>query len=1017
MKTARRISLFLIVAMMMAMLFSCRGSDPCTTCVDSDSDGACDVCGEDMPTTPCERCVDDNLDGKCDVCGGAVTPIVSGGEIALISGGNANFQIVVAKGTATSVRSKINSEIIGKLKTKSGIDVTSVNEGSTADKKQETVEVLIGGVSNRGSEYEYDQYKLGLKGYVIKTVGTKVIIDAVSDEALIEAVEIFAEDILKTDTASLKEAKLSQTYLLEEIQDDYAITALKLDGVDMRGCVIAADLTNSYHKEAAEALRDVIYEKTGYWLPTASDETAPEKAILIKSIAKVFSSDSFKVSESEGKLVIECAFDNMLTDAMEEFIEEQIADKTGEINFEGDAIFSKDISTVCYDDFGAVGDGVADDFMAFYNTHAFANISGQKVVATEGKSYRLCDNKVNGEVVPITVRTSVDFRGATVIVDDTNVSAKVGAPNSEYYNVHMFDIRPNEEHEKVRIEDREVLEAILAAGIHGKTTAINIPLEDWDGPVMIIPYNKDHRVFRRKGSGQHTGDPMKEVILLNADGSVNTQTPIMFHYTNLAYIDVYKIDYYDLVTFENATMVTRVSQINNCVNGVHDSGQYIRRGINVARSYTTVKNIKHVIENQFTPREAIKNGRYEKMVFMYYGFFSAEYATNVTFKKCDIPARRCYGSSSYNLRAMNANRVVFDECIQTNFWITVGPNDELIPSSTYTPGAVTSMSSVTANGLKYQMHWGVGGSNYCKNLEFRNSILSRFDAHAGLCNGAIKNSTINAIELTGVGKFEMNNVEWYTHASGEDAVVGLRTDYGTTWDGEIIMKNVKLYANSEARLNLVSHRYQNWYYGYTCAFPSVTVDNLSVYDKNTHELVPDGFALNLTTFASSRMHLKESGTSAIIAIADLNEDGYVDEPVFDSNLNGKIDGLDPVDLDGNGKAGETDLVYDDIIKQYSGTAYREGRLLPTKYNICIVKPPEYVKIINNNRGYKFKVFDTSPDGISDGGWYRDASAPDTMGGFYGGTKFYYGNGANDYFVGTAPASAPANNPYIFERVS
>lgn len=1018
MKTVRRISLFLIIAMMVTALFSCGGSDPCTTCVDSDSDGKCDVCGEDMPTTPCERCVDGDSDGKCDVCGGAVTPIVSGGEIALISGGNANFQIVVATGTSTKVRSKINAEIIEKLKTKSGINITLVNEGSNTDKNPKTVEVLIGGVSTRGSEYKYDEYKLGLKGYVIKVEGTKVIIDAVSDDALIDAIEIFAEDILKTDTASLTEAKISVSYLLEEIQDDYDVTALKLGGEDMKGYVIATDLTNSYYKAAAELLRDEIYEETGYWLPTASDENAPAKAILIKSVNKVFSSDSFKVSESEGKLVIECAFDNMIVEAMDEFIEEHIDGKTGEVNFEGDAIFKKDISVVCYDDFGAVGDGVTDDFMAFYNTHVFANECGQKVVATAGKNYLLRDNKVDGTVTSIIVRTSVDFKGATVTIDDTLISGKADDPYYEYFNVHMFDIRPNEEHEKVRIDDPEALAAILAAGLNKNTTVIDLPLEDWDGHAMIIPYNSDHKVFRRKGSGQHTGDPMKEVIVLDANGNVNKKTPLMFHYTNLTYVDVYKIDFNDLVTFENATMVTLASQVNNCKNGVRDSTQYIKRGLNVSRSWTTVKNIKHVIQNEFTHAESVdKNGVYQKMGHQYYGFFSAEYASNITFKKCEIPARKCYGHSSYNLRVLHANAVVFDECVQTNFWVTIDENNKLIPSSTYTPGAVTSMSTITLNGKNFQMHWGVGGSNYSKNLEYKNSTLSRFDAHAGLYNGAITNSTINAIELTGVGTFKMTNVNWHSDNATQDSVVGLRTDYGTTWDGEVIMKDVNLYVEPSARINLVSHTYQNWYYGYTCAFPSVSVDSLSVYNRNTRTLVPDGHELYLTTFSSSRMHLKEADRNAIIAIADLNDDGYIDEPIFDSNLDGLIDASDLLDIDGNGVKGETSLKYDEIIAQYPGVSYRDGRTLPTKYNVCIVKPPEYIKVVNNTRGYKINVFDTSLDGVSDGGWYRDASLPDTMGGFYGGTKFYYGNGTNDYFVGTAPASIPSGCAFKFIRVS
>jgi tRNA threonylcarbamoyl adenosine modification protein YeaZ len=49
---------------------------------------------------------------------------------------------------------------------------------------------------------------------------------------------------------------------------------------------------------------------------------------------------------------------------------------------------------------------------------------------------------------------------------------------------------------------------------------------------------------------------------------------------------------------------------------------------------------------------------------------------------------------------------------------------------------------------------------------------------------------------------------------------------------------------------------------------------------------------------------------------------------------------------------------------------------------------------------KYVVRDTSVDGVSDGGWYRGAGEPDTMGGYFGGTRFVYGAGEGESFVGT-----------------
>ena len=56
--------------------------------------------------------------------------------------------------------------------------------------------------------------------------------------------------------------------------------------------------------------------------------------------------------------------------------------------------------------------------------------------------------------------------------------------------------------------------------------------------------------------------------------------------------------------------------------------------------------------------------------------------------------------------------------------------------------------------------------------------------------------------------------------------------------------------------------------------------------------------------------------------------------------------------------------------------------------------------------------DTSGEGISDGGWYRAANEPDTMGGFFGGTKFFYGD--DDYVIGTAD-NAAVGESFVFVK--
>ena len=56
-------------------------------------------------------------------------------------------------------------------------------------------------------------------------------------------------------------------------------------------------------------------------------------------------------------------------------------------------------NTVSYEDFGAVGDGVTNDFFAIKATHEYANEKGVAVRACRGKTYLISDTRNgSGEV-------------------------------------------------------------------------------------------------------------------------------------------------------------------------------------------------------------------------------------------------------------------------------------------------------------------------------------------------------------------------------------------------------------------------------------------------------------------------------------------------------------------------------------------------------------------------------------------------------------------------------------------
>ena len=640
----------------------------------------------------------------------------------------------------------------------------------------------------------------------------------------------------------------------------------------------------------------------------------------------------------------------------------------------------------------------------------------------------MAEGEKSATVHTIPIKTDVDWNGATIIIDDRqmhnygNGNAAVGAIKEYYTMAHtaVFHVRPDSDKEEINFSDADVLKKILSDGLNPYTTTIDFKIEGWDGDLMIIPYNTAHGVYRRRGYGQYNGDSMHEVIVIDKDGNVSEETPIMFDYQNLDYILVYKLDESTAITIENAKVITKDSQIDHTDDEGNFQNGYVTRGLSVNRSYTTVKNIEHVVTDGFSINDRAYQGLEGPSAN---GFFVANNANRVIFKDCIMPGRMKYSnSSSYNFSAKAVNKIVLDGCIQSNFWVTVDEdnNNEIINSTEYSNGAINSMASVSVNGKTIGLYWGLGGTNYCKNMEYLNSKISRFDAHQGLYHGKIINTEINDMELIGVGELIIEDVKWYSYSTSTPLLF-MRSDYGYTWDGEIKLKNVDAYVHRGQKLVVANHNFVNWYFGYTCAIPSMSIDNLDVYYLDTMTPVEPGYAMTLVNVNNSKMHLHgvNVGTTAWIPYKDADEDGYIDEPFFDINRDGIINELDEVDLDDNGDKFNTSIEYisekDFIAAGGTQSDYRKGIAFSgCLTNVNLTKPPAYVKIINNDGvngtgGYVYQLKDTSGQGISDGLWYNTV---DSMGGFFGGTKFIYGTGENDFFIGTENKNGITNTFYF-----
>ena len=355
--------------MLLFALVSCGGSEDnphapeCTEHADNNADGKCDTCGTAMKAPECTEHIDADGDGKCDVCGDATE--ATGIQIPLISSEEAKFRFVVANTLSGSARMEI--ALLTENLSEFGIETEVVFESTPSEN---ICEILVGDVTSRGKKYEFDKYSLGKKGYIIKGIDNKIIINAGSEELMGEVIGIFASEILGITGGidRLRDVTFTSSSDLIKIQDDYKITSLTVGGKSLVGKNIAVDKRNTLHLSASNYLQDIIYTYTGIYLPIVALEGTEESSIVIRRTPDD-GEFGFNVYTDGDTLKIDCAFDKRIQEGVTAFMEDIIINGEGIINIDSSFRFSKDIRTVRYEDFGAKGDGRTDDAEAIRKTH------------------------------------------------------------------------------------------------------------------------------------------------------------------------------------------------------------------------------------------------------------------------------------------------------------------------------------------------------------------------------------------------------------------------------------------------------------------------------------------------------------------------------------------------------------------------------------------------------------------------------------------------------------------------
>ena len=616
----------------------------------------------------------------------------------------------------------------------------------------------------------------------------------------------------------------------EKHENTYEISSITVNNNPLEEYLIAYDASDEA-KAIAASLQKTICEKAGIFIEAVEIQYAPAKAIRIQ-LSETAVENGFRVSLSGDTLKIECSFKYKFIDAYEIYSNSVFEGKTGAIALKS-YDFPTNLGVVKYSDFGAVGDGKTDDTEAIRAAHNYANRTGGMVVGDKNATYYIA--KVSS---PIIIKTNTDWCGAKFIFDASKFQS------SDSGNVFKIDndeapINFSAKDSQITKINAEKSDGLVIKGINhgdGQTTKLDVGIRE---PLMLKVSNSDAKTYIRWGYVDTKGAAQCEVIIVDKYGNIDPSTPFLLDYEKITSITAYKIDV-EPITVGNAHIESRNSLVN--LLGAYKS---IAHGILISRPNVTLTNVIHTVTQEYTnttpTRQNPETGLWEDVSsegftisggivylngkqykgddvkpftgYSYSGIVNISNTHNTLIKGCGFQARYHYVEGTYDISCSYANRIEFRNCTQNNFF----EKDK--------DGNDTQVANLG-------IYWGIAGTNYCKNMYYVDSVLTRYDAHAGVFNGGVKGGKLAVLRLIGGGTFTIEGVDF--HARG--VPVQLREDYGATFNGTVIIKDTYFNyiwgTNTNYNLVLVDAPTAHIYNGYRTYFPNLIIDNIGVETTN-----------------------------------------------------------------------------------------------------------------------------------------------------------------------------------------
>lgn len=380
---------------------------------------------------------------------------------------------------------------------------------------------------------------------------------------------------------------------------------------------------------------------------------------------------------------------------------------------------------------------------------------------------------IGGKDRTAVIRTNTDFGRAAFIIDDTEVQNR---------NASVFVV--SSALQPIQLETISVLKR------NQQQIGQSLPQA-----CLITVTNAKVKRYIRFGLNQNNGASQTDIFVADKNGNLDRNAPIIWDFDQITDITALPID-------ENTLTITG-GRFTTIANKAESKYTYYNRNIAIRRSRVIVQGLAHYVTGE---------GEHGAP---YGGFINIGDCAYVTVKNSLLTGHKTYvtigaagkpvSMGSYDLSVNRTLNVSIVNCRQTN-------------------------------DINDRTYWGIMGSNYSKNLLYDSCTFSRFDAHMGVANATIRNSTLGHMGLNAIGSgvltVENSTINGYSF-------INLRPDYGSTWQGEIFIRNC-IFVPAGGRpvsSSLIGGANSGQHdFGYTCYMPErITIENLRINDSNHPE--------------------------------------------------------------------------------------------------------------------------------------------------------------------------------------